>query len=78
MEFLHSDCVPGELGEKVIAAHKLHQESEEAEGMSAWLRDVGATACTGGNLYELINQESKRRNTDCSSFMSNAIPWCIA
>jgi hypothetical protein len=38
MEFLHSDCVPGELAEKVIAAHKLHQESEEAEGMSAWLR----------------------------------------
>ncbi len=26
-------------------------------GMSAWLRDVGVTAATGGNLYELINQE---------------------
>lgn len=26
-------------------------------GMSAWLRDVGATAYTGTRLYELINQE---------------------
>ena len=26
-------------------------------GMSAWLRDVGVTACTGNQLYELINQE---------------------
>ena len=26
-------------------------------GMSAWLRDVGVTAATGGHLYELINQE---------------------
>lgn len=26
-------------------------------GMSAWLRDVGVTARTGGHLYELINQE---------------------
>lgn len=26
-------------------------------GMSAWLRDVGVSASTGGNLYELINQE---------------------
>lgn len=26
-------------------------------GMSAWLRDVGVTASTGGQLYQLINQE---------------------
>lgn len=26
-------------------------------GMSAWLRDVGATAFTGNHLYEMINQE---------------------
>lgn len=26
-------------------------------GMSAWLRDVGVTAATGGRLYEMINQE---------------------
>ena len=26
-------------------------------GMSAWLRDVGVKASTGGNLYDLINQE---------------------
>ena len=26
-------------------------------GMSAWLRDVGATASTGGSLYDRINQE---------------------
>jgi len=26
-------------------------------GMSAWLRDVGVTASTGGRLYELINRE---------------------
>lgn len=26
-------------------------------GMSAWLRDVGVTACTGGHLYNIINQE---------------------
>jgi Exopolysaccharide biosynthesis protein YbjH len=26
-------------------------------GMSAWLRDVGVTACTGGHLFELINEE---------------------
>jgi hypothetical protein len=26
-------------------------------GMSAWLRDVGVTACTGAHLYDLINQE---------------------
>lgn len=26
-------------------------------GMSAWLRDVGVTAGTGGNLFDLINQE---------------------
>lgn len=26
-------------------------------GMSAWLRDVGVTASTGGRLYDLINQE---------------------
>ncbi len=26
-------------------------------GMAAWLRDVGASACTGNHLYDLINQE---------------------
>jgi hypothetical protein len=26
-------------------------------GMSAWLRDVGVTACSGAHLYDLINQE---------------------
>lgn len=26
-------------------------------GMSAWLRDVGAAASTGGRLYDIINQE---------------------
>ncbi|MBX9804671.1 MAG: YjbH domain-containing protein, partial [Alphaproteobacteria bacterium] len=26
-------------------------------GMSAWLRDVGASAYSGTELYELINQE---------------------
>jgi elongation factor G len=35
MEFSHYDFVPNELAEKVIAAHKPHAESEEAEGMSA-------------------------------------------
>jgi len=35
MEFSHYDFVPGELAEKVIAAHKPHHEGDEAEGMSA-------------------------------------------
>lgn len=35
-------------------------------GMSAWLRDVGVTAHTGGNLYELINQERQgMTNMNC-------------
>jgi hypothetical protein len=38
MEFLHSDSVPAERAEKLIAADKLHHEGEEAEGMTAWLR----------------------------------------
>jgi elongation factor G len=35
MEFSHYDFVPNELAEKVIALHKPHAESAEAEGMSA-------------------------------------------
>ncbi|MFI5342675.1 MAG: YjbH domain-containing protein [Chlamydiales bacterium] len=26
-------------------------------GMSAWLRDVGVRACTGTELYSIINQQ---------------------
>jgi elongation factor G len=35
MEFSHYDFVPGEISEKIIAAHKPHHEGEEAEGASA-------------------------------------------
>jgi elongation factor G len=35
MEFSHYDFVPGELAEKVIAAHKPRHEGEEAEGVPA-------------------------------------------
>ncbi len=35
MEFSHYDFVPGELADKVIAAHKPHAEGEEAEGVTA-------------------------------------------
>jgi elongation factor G len=34
MEFSHYDFVPGELAEKVIAAHKPRHEGEEAEGVT--------------------------------------------
>jgi elongation factor G len=35
MEFSHYDYVPGELAEKVIAAHKPHHAAEEGEAASA-------------------------------------------
>jgi elongation factor G len=35
MEFSHYDFVPGEIAEKVIAAHKTHREGEDEEAASA-------------------------------------------
>jgi len=35
MEFSHYDFVPGEIAEKIIAAHKPHHAEEDVEGASA-------------------------------------------
>jgi hypothetical protein len=42
MEFLDSDCGPAELSEQLIAAHKLHHKSKEAE------------ACRHGSACDLV------------------------
>ena len=65
MEFSHYDFVPGELAEKVIAAHKPHHVGEEESEASADLQRSGGwrghtRACWSGSGDALTRREVPR------------------